>query len=403
MDRRFTGSFTQQAQLPEESFAAADLVLRSAALHRYQSDNGGLSETALLERDFAAWQGSSYCLALASGGQAIQLALRAAGVGAGDTVLTNAFTLAPVPGAIRAVGAAPLLVDVTEDLLIDLDDLRVKLASASPRFLLLSHMRGHIPNMSEIMTLADASGVIVIEDCAHTMGATWQGRKSGSFGLFGCFSTQTYKHINSGEGGLLTTNDPEAAARAIILSGSYMNYDRHGAAPEEVFFQNAKYDCPNISARMDNLRAAILRPQLAALDQSIEAWNARAGIVLARLSDLGPGVQVPRPLDGAIRVGSSVQFRLPELTSEECQDAVAALARRGVEVKWFGHAEPKGFTSQHRHWRYMEQHNLPKTDGILSTLFDMRVPLSFSLDDCRLVADILSDVLSAQVRKGQAA
>ena len=115
----------------------------------------------------------------------------------------------------------------------------------------------------------------LIEDCAHTMGAQLERRVSGYFGLAGCFSTQTYKHMNSGEGGLLTSNDPDFMARAIILSGSYMLYERHGAAPREVLPSGIRLNTPNCSARMDNLRAAILRPQLAGSRAAINRWNER--------------------------------------------------------------------------------------------------------------------------------
>ncbi len=173
--------------------------------------------------------GAKYCLAVASGGYAMTTALRACGVKPGDKVLTNAFTLAPVPGAIAAVGGVPVFVGVTTDLVIDLDDLAAKLDQA--KVLLLSHMRGHICDMDRLMALCDAAGVDVIEDCAHTMGAAWDGTPSGRWGRFGCYSTQTYKHINSGEGGLLICDDAEDMARAIMLSGSYMLFEKHRAAP----------------------------------------------------------------------------------------------------------------------------------------------------------------------------
>ncbi len=172
-------------------------------------------------------------------------ALRAAGAGPGTKVLTNAFTLAPVPGAIAAVGATPVYVEVTEDLVIDIDDLAAK-ASEAP-VLLLSHMRGHICDMDRLMAVCRAAGVVVIEDCAHTMGATWNGVPSGRHGLFGCYSTQTYKHVNSGEGGFLVSDDATAMARAILLSGSYMLYGRHRAAPPPEVFETLRFETPNIS------------------------------------------------------------------------------------------------------------------------------------------------------------
>ncbi|WP_371810677.1 DegT/DnrJ/EryC1/StrS family aminotransferase, partial [Aliiroseovarius sp. xm-m-354] len=110
MVRKFTGSFTQQEGLSEDAIAAAVAVLRSGRLHRYNLAPGEAGEVAQLEAEYRDWQGSKFCLAVTSGGQALQIALRACDVTPGDKVLTNAYTLAPVPGAIRAVGADAVLV-----------------------------------------------------------------------------------------------------------------------------------------------------------------------------------------------------------------------------------------------------------------------------------------------------
>ncbi|MEM9970694.1 MAG: DegT/DnrJ/EryC1/StrS family aminotransferase [Pseudomonadota bacterium] len=341
-----------------------------------------------MEREFADWQGAQFCLAVTSGGQAMQIALRAAGVGPGDKVLTNAFTLAPVPGAISVVGAKPVLVEVDEDLRLDLEDFASKARSSGARFLLLSHMRGHLCDMGRLQRLACELGVTIIEDCAHTMGATWNGTRSGNFGLAGCFSTQTYKHINSGEGGLLTSDDPDFIARAIMLSGSYMLYERHGAAPGTEYFTDARLDMPNGSARMDALRAAILRPQLAALDSQVERWNERYSAIATQLLRSNHIVLPSRPSEERM-VGSSIQFRVPALNAESCAHFVAANAARGVELKWFGNADPVGFTSAHGSWRYVSPQELPQTDAVLAQLFDMRLPLTFEPEDCALIGKIV--------------
>jgi len=382
----FIGSFTQQEPIPEEGIAAALAVMKHGRLHRYNTAPGEVAEAALLEEEFAAQVGANYCLAVASGGVAMTTALRACGVGPGDTVLTNAFTLAPVPGAIAAVGATPIFVEVTQDLTIDLDDLAAKIGQAG--VLLLSHMRGHICDMEALMRLCDGAGVTVIEDCAHTMGAAWNGRPSGRFGKFGCYSTQTYKHVNSGEGGFAVSDDAEAMARAIVLSGSYMLYDRHRAGPPPEAYARVKYETPNISGRMDNLRAAILRPQLRALPEQAARWNARYRVMEAGLRDT-PGLRlIQRPAAEAF-VASSFQFVLPDWSAEAVQDVLARCLDRGVELKWFGAAEPKGFTSRYDSWRYAPSQPMPDTDRILAGILDMRVPLTFSLEDCRLIARII--------------
>ncbi|MEM6312338.1 MAG: DegT/DnrJ/EryC1/StrS family aminotransferase, partial [Pseudomonadota bacterium] len=303
----FTGNFTQQEPIPEEGIAAALAVLQAGRLHRYNTAPDELSETALLEQEFAAAVGAKYCLAVASGGYAMATALRALGVGPGDTVLSNAFTLAPVPGAIASVNATPVFVGVCEDLTIDLDDLATKSDQAD--VLLLSHMRGHICDMDRLMAICNAAGITVIEDCAHTMGGAWDGVPSGRHGAIGCYSTQTYKHMNSGEGGFLVTDDAQIAARATILSGSYMLYERHLAAPPPDAFEMVKYTTPNVSGRMDNLRAAILRPQLRDLDTQVARWNDRYHTLEDGLRNTSGLKVIARPEKESI-VGSSFQFLL---------------------------------------------------------------------------------------------
>jgi dTDP-4-amino-4,6-dideoxygalactose transaminase len=255
---------------------------------------------------------------------------------------------------------------------------------------MLSHMRGHLADMEALMALCDRLGVTVIEDCAHTMGAAWNGKASGTFGAVGCFSMQTYKHINSGEGGLIVTDDAELAARMILLSGSYMLYERHTARPDLDVFERVKLETPNVSGRMDHLRAAILRPQLADLPRQVQRWMER---YVALETGLGqtPGVRIaPRP-QAETYVGSSFQFTLPGATADQIVALTKRCAARGVELKWFGAADPVAFTSRHSHWTYVPQQDLPNTDRILAGLLDMRVPLTFSVEDCALIARIIDD------------
>ncbi|MEO1114369.1 MAG: aminotransferase class I/II-fold pyridoxal phosphate-dependent enzyme, partial [Pseudomonadota bacterium] len=184
----FNKPFTQQEPISPEAIAEAARVLESGRLHRYNTVEGEDGDTALWESEYAAYQGTKYCLATTSGGTAMQIALRAVGVQSGDAILTNAFTLAPVPGAVAAVGAVPVFVETTADLTIDLQDLEAKIKSSTARVLLLSHMRGHLADMDALCTLLKKHGVALVEDCAHTMGAEWNGIKSGNYGKAACFS-----------------------------------------------------------------------------------------------------------------------------------------------------------------------------------------------------------------------
>ena len=395
MTGRFTKSFTQQEPLPEAAISAATEVMRHGRLHRYNVVPGETGEAALLEQDFAAFTGAAHALAVASGGYAIACALRAAGVGHGDKVLSNAFTLAPVPGAIVSIGAVPVFVEVTEDLVIDLDHLGRRVAETGAKTLLLSHMRGHICDMEALMAVCGRAGVQVIEDCAHTMGADWAGTPSGRHGRVACYSTQTYKHINSGEGGLLISDDAELMARAVLLSGSYMLFDRHIAAPPPDVFAGLTGDTPNISGRMDNLRAAVLRPQLAALPKKVAVWNALYRAVEEGLKEV-PGLRLPhRPAQEGF-VGSSIQFLLPGWSAASIRAVVAGCAARGVELKWFGAERPAAFTSRYDHWAYAPGPALPRTDAVLAGLLDMRLPLTFDTQDGALLARIIAaEVASA--------
>lgn len=392
MQEVFEGNFTQQEPIPEDGIAAALDVMRSGRLHRYNLSPGDIGEVGRLEQEFAAFVGSRYALAVCSGGYALGTALRALDVKPGDRVLTNAFTLAPVPGAIAGVGAVPLFVGVTEDLVIDLDDLSAKVDQA--KVLMLSHMRGHICDMDRLVEICRDAGVAVVEDCAHTMGASWRGVSSGRHGVIGCYSTQTYKHINSGEGGFLVTDDDELMARATMLSGSYMLYERHGAVPSSDAFEHVKYTTPNVSGRMDHLRAAILRPQLRKLDAQCEAWNARYRTVEEGLRDTTGLRLVDRP-EQERYVGSSIQFLLLDWPDAAIAKVLKRCFERGVELKWFGGAEPSGFTSRYDSWRYAPSDPMPLSDRVLKGVIDMRLPLTFSLADCELIARIVRSEVSA--------
>ena len=391
-NKHFTKDFTLQEPIVDEGIQKALEILKSGKLHRYNVDAGEKGETALLEEEFAAYMGKKYCLACASCGSAMYLALKSAGVKPGDKVLCNAYTLAPVPGAIENSGAAIELVDIVDDYTIDLDDLEEKAKDPDVRWFMLSHMRGHITNMDRLMEICAAYNLVLIEDCAHTMGATWDGKKSGSFGAAACFSTQTYKHMNSGEGGLLVTDDPDLISRAIIYSGSYMLYERHTSRPGMDVFEGIKTMVPNYSSRMDNLRAAILRPQLKILDHQCERWNKRYRILEQGLAGID-GITCPQRDPRENYVGSSIQFSLIGQDEATIRQFLAACLDRGVELKWFGSKEPVGFTSAYESWRYFgELPNLANTKRILAVMCDMRIPLTFSEDDCRLILKIISDV-----------
>jgi dTDP-4-amino-4,6-dideoxygalactose transaminase len=187
----------------------------------------------------------------------------------------------------------------------------------------------------------------------------------------------------------LVTDDPVLAAKAVLLSGSYMLYARHRAAPPVEVFEGLRLDMPNISGRMDNLRAAILRPQLRLLEDRRLRWLALYQGLEAGLANL-PGLRlIARPEDEEF-VGSSFQFCLPDWESGRVAALVARCLGRGVELKWFGASDPVAFTSRYSHWAYANPPVLPQTDRVLAGLIDMRLPLTFTRDDVAQIARIIA-------------
>ena len=379
--------------LPDDAIAESAELMKTGRLHRYGEYAGTEPHVALLEQEYAEYMGARYAVAVNSGGCALFLALKSVGVGPGTPVLVNAFNLAPVPGAIDHAGAQAVLVEVRDDFLIDPDDLVRKARQSGAKVLLLTHMRGHIADMEAMSGICAQLGLTMIEDCAHTMGARWNGRLTGRFGAVGCFSTQTFKHINSGEGGILVTDDEDCAARAILYSGSYMLYGQHGSAPSGSVFDRWKMQTPNYSMRMSNLVACILRPQLREMPLREKQWNERYRWLEERLNRID-GIRVPARDPREQFVASSIQFHAEGMDAQRLQTFADSCTARGVAVKWFGRKIPMGYTSLHHHWEYLESQSLPGTDRALADTCDMRIPLSLTEEHCNIIAAIIQDELS---------
>ena len=385
----FSGNLAAPPPIPEVGRRAANQLLEQGLLFRYAETGAGAPEAALLEEEFAAYMGARYCVAVNSCGCALFLALRGSGVNPGDRVLVNAFTLAPAPGAIAHAGAEPVLVDITEDLTIDLEDLREKARTSGAKHLLLSHMRGHFADLDTVAAICAEMGMTLIEDCAHTTGARWNGRLTGRFGLAGCFSAQSYKHLNGGEGGLIVTDDPDLSARMMLMSGSYMLYAQHRARPALEVFERWRMEMPNFSMRMNGLTAAVLRPQLVELDGRVARWRAIHARVAARLVR-SRHIRLPATPEAARLAPTSIQFTLQGKDVGEIAAVIERAAARGVPIKWFGAEAPVGFTSRPDHWRYIPgAATPPKAAAVLARLCDVRLPLELTDADCDAIGEIV--------------
>jgi dTDP-4-amino-4,6-dideoxygalactose transaminase len=377
--------------IPASARERVAALLDSGRLHRYREGEAAPGAAARLEAAFAELIGTPYAVAVNSCGSALYLSLIGAGVRPGDPVLMGAFTLAPVLGAIANAGGVPVPVEITPDLVIDLDDLARKAEATGARHVLVSHMRGHVCDLTRLSGLCDRLGLSLIEDCAHSLGATWAGRPTGSFGRAGAFSFQSAKHVNAGEGGIIVTADPDLAARAILHSGSYMLYRQNGARPSDAVMARWRDRCPNFSLRLSELAAELALAQMADLPDRVRDWNASHDRIAEGLAGI-EGVVLPHrpPEEGYVQ--SSLQFRLPGLSGEGMAAFVADCRAQGVYVKWFGMAEAEGYTSAPRHWGQLPgAPAAPATQAILDTLCDIRLPLGLAARDCDRIVAVIAE------------
>ena len=393
---RFDKSFTRQEAIPEAAVARALAVLESGRLHRYDlPPDGDAGEASSLEREFADYQGQPYCLACASGGYALQLALRAVGVRAGDAVLTNAFTLSPVPGAIAAVGARPVLVETNAELTVDLEHLAARAASTGSRTLLLSHMRGHLADMDAVLDIvprarADARRGLRAHDGRPLRGH--HERYARPRRLLQHADLQAPELRGGRPADERRRDDRRSRHPAVGLLHALRAPRRRAAARTRS--TSLRLETPNCSGRMDELRAAILRPQLAGPRRERRALERAPPRDARGARARRPAFACPQPHPLAREVSSSIQF-FAEATRRRGQRALPHRDRRArrdpqvVRAPRNRSATPAVTTAGATSSRSA----LPKTDALLRRLYDCRIPLTFSVEDCRQVAAIVRDAL----------
>ena len=374
--------------IPAAARAAIEELLQSADLFRYNAPKD--APVALLESEFAELLGAKYALAVSSCSAALFLTMKALDLKPGDQVLIPAFTFAAVPSAVVHAECVPVLVEVGANMRIDMADFAAKLPGA--KAVLISHMRGHTSDMDAIMALCDEAGIPVIEDAAHSLGTLWNGRKVGTIGKAGCFSFQSYKMVNAGEGGMMITDDPELAARAIIMSGAYEeNWKKHGGLQNS--FGEWQNKLPLYNVRMQNLSAAVIRPQLELVEGRVVRGRENHDYMAAQLNACA-WLNVPDALPQELRAPDSIQFMLKgEWSDEEARAFQAAAKAKGVPVQIFGLSE--GNARAFWNWQFLgEAPELPQTRAMLMRACDLRLPVRLTKGDLDYLADA---VVSAAV------
>lgn len=375
--------------IPEAARAEIERLLATGDLFRYTSENAPVAQ---LEAEFAELMGVRYAVCVASCSAALFLSLKALDLPRGARVLVPAFTFAAVPSAIVHADCTPVLVEVGSNFRIDLDDFRAKFDDTVAA-VMISHMRGHTSDMDVILELANAKGVPVIEDAAHSLGTLWHGRKIGTLGKIGCFSFQSYKMVNAGEGGVLVTDDPELAARAIIMSGAYeQNWKKHpGLQNSFVHWQNK---LPLYNTRMQNLSAAVIRPQLPELERRVSAGLANHDYVAEKLNE-SPWLDVPPPLAPETRAPDSLQFNLVgDWSDAEALGLQDAAKARGVSVQVFGLSPDNARAFWN--WQFLgELPDLPKTRAMLMRACDTRLPARLTRPELDFIASAIVEAAAA--------
>ncbi len=375
--------------IPEAARAEIDRLLSSGDLFRYTSENAPVSQ---LEAEFAEFIGARYAVAVASCSAALFLSLKALDLPRGARMLVPAFTFAAVPSAIVHADCEPVLVEVGENFRIDMADFEAKFDD-SIAAVMISHMRGHTSDMDAIMALADARGVPVIEDAAHSLGTLWNGRQIGTIGKIGCFSFQSYKLINAGEGGILITDDPELAARAVIMSGAYEhNWKKHPGLQNS--FHHWQNKLPLYNTRMQNLSAAVIRPQIAEVPRRVADGRANHDYV-AEILNTSPWLDVPPPLAPETRAPDSLQFNLVgEWSDAEALRLQDEAKARGVSVQVFGLSQDNA--RAYWNWQFLgDIPELPKTRAMLMRACDTRLPARLKKPDLDFIAHAIVEAATA--------
>ena len=278
------------------------------------------SEVVRFEEEFARYSGASECIALNSGTSALHLALLAAGVGAGDEVITVPFTFVASVAAVLYAGARPVLVDI-EPRTFNMDPAAIEAAITSrTKVILPVHLYGQTADMDPILEIARRHSLIVIEDAAQAHGAEYKGRRAGSIGDIACFSFYPAKNLGAyGEGGAVTTNNATYAKTVRMLRD---------------WGQDRKYHhvLRGFNYRMEGLQGAILRVKLRHLEQWTERRRAFARAYNQALAEYD--VERPAEMPWARHV-----YHLYTVRSKDRDGLQKALLEEGIQTA-VHYAEP---------------------------------------------------------------
>ncbi len=361
---------------------AAFRAVRSHLYFRYDHRPQNETECGRFEDELCRYFGTRHALAVSSGTAALALSIMGAGVPPGSSVACPGFTFVATPSAIVMAGCRPFLVEVDDDLRMDLDDLRRRWRP-DIRAIVVVHMRGFAADVEALAAFAAEMRVPLIEDAVPALGAQLNGRKLGTFGTAGAFSTQSDKALNCGEGGFLVTDDSTLFARAVALSGAYEGRLRRHFPDAEPPVSGL--DLPLLSLRMDEIRAALLRAELTRLPQRLALFHRNYAHVAGALAGL-PGIAVRRPVAPGAYLGEALVFRVP---GGDAGWFARALRAEGFDARNIG-ADDDLNVRAFWNWRFLYdtadpgqiRAMLPRTARLLTETVDVPLSSNLTLDDC---------------------
>jgi dTDP-4-amino-4,6-dideoxygalactose transaminase len=384
-----------------EDEAAALRAIRSHLYFRYDHRAYAETECGRFEHDLCEYFGCKHALAVSSGTTALALAIMAAGIPAGSLIACPGFTFVATPSAIVLAGCKPLLVEVDEDLHLDLEDLRRRW-TPEIKAILVVHMRGFAGDMTGLAKFAAQMGVPLLEDAVPALGAELHGRKLGTFGLAGAFSTQSDKALNSGEGGFLLTDDSALYARAVVLSGAYEGRVRRHFPDGSPIASDL--DLPLLSFRMDEIRAALLCSELHRLPTRLASFTSHYEYVSGALADVS-GIEIRQPVAPGAYLGEAFIFRVPV---DDARWFAQALCAEGIDARNLGSAADTN-VRVFWNWRFLFdtddvakiQALLPNTTRYLQEAVDIPLSSTLSMADCDQLIEAVGRVAGAMKGRRQ--
>jgi dTDP-4-amino-4,6-dideoxygalactose transaminase len=323
-----------------------------AAIERVLADGRFIlgPEVAAFESEFAAYVGAEHAIGVANGTDALTIALRAMGVGAGDEVVVPSFTFYATAEAIPHTGATPVFCDIDPETFCVTAETVAAVLTPRTKAVVAVHLFGNVAPVAQIAAL----GVPVLEDAAQAAGSLASEGRPGSLGAAATFSFYPSKNLAAfGDGGAITTSDAGIAERVRMLRF-------HGSADKEHF------EMVGYNSRLDAIQAAVLRVQLPHLD----AWSDARRAAAARYADAGLGelVALPRAVDGC-----RPAWHLFVVRSERADELAAALRARGIDARGYYRLP------LHRQPTLRADVTLPHTDTAART--NLAIPISPSLED----------------------